>query len=106
MPARSLRSRHSPRRSRRRSSVPCWQPAGCSARSPHAGSAGPRTSMTERRVEDVTTQSGDSAAKVKAATSSPGELASEVAKDMSTLVRQEVALAKAELQQEAKTAGT
>jgi hypothetical protein len=57
-------------------------------------------------VEDVTTQSGDSAAKMKAATSSPGELASEVAKDMSTLVRQEVALAKAELQQEAKTAGT
>jgi nitrate/nitrite transporter NarK len=43
---------------------------------------------------------------MKAATSSPGELASEVAKDMSTLVRQEVALAKAELQQEAKTAGT
>ena len=42
----------------------------------------------------------------KAANTSPGELASEVAKDMSTLVRQEVALAKAELQQEAKTAGT
>jgi hypothetical protein len=36
---------------------------------------------------------------------SPGQLASEVAKDMSTLVRQEVALAKAELQAEAKTAG-
>ena len=36
---------------------------------------------------------------------SPGELASEVAKDLSTLVRQEMALAKAELQQEAKTAG-
>ena len=36
---------------------------------------------------------------------SPGQLASEVARDMSTLVRQEVALAKAELQQEAKTAG-
>jgi hypothetical protein len=31
---------------------------------------------------------------MKAATSSPGELAAEVAKDMSTLVRQEVALAK------------
>jgi nitrate/nitrite transporter NarK len=43
---------------------------------------------------------------MKAATASPGELAAEVAKDMSTLVRQEVALAKAELQQEAKTAGT
>jgi hypothetical protein len=57
-------------------------------------------------VEDVTTQPGDSVAKVKAATSSPGELAAEVAKDMSTLVRQEVALAKTELQQEAKTAGT
>jgi hypothetical protein len=42
----------------------------------------------------------------KAANTSPGQLASEVAKDMSTLVRQEVALAKAELQQEAKTAGT
>jgi hypothetical protein len=36
---------------------------------------------------------------------SPGQLASEVAKDLSTLVRQEIALAKAELQQEAKTAG-
>lgn len=36
---------------------------------------------------------------------SPGELVSEVAKDLSTLVRQEIALAKAELQQEAKTAG-
>jgi hypothetical protein len=34
---------------------------------------------------------------------SPGQLASEVAKDVSTLVRQEVALAKAELQKEAKT---
>jgi Protein of unknown function (DUF3618)/Putative Actinobacterial Holin-X, holin superfamily III len=54
----------------------------------------------------VTTQSGDPAARAKAAAASPGELASEVAKDMSTLVRQEVALAKAELQQEAKTAGT
>ena len=49
-------------------------------------------------------QAGEPAA--KAANTSPGELASEVAKDMSTLVRQEVALAKAELQQEAKTAGT
>ena len=57
-------------------------------------------------MEDVTTQSGDSAAKMRAADASPGELATEVAKDMSTLVRQEVALAKAELQQEAKTAGT
>ena len=57
-------------------------------------------------MEDVTTQSGDSAAKMKAAGASPGELATEVAKDMSTLVRQEVALAKAELQEEAKTAGT
>ena len=37
--------------------------------------------------------------------SSPGQLASEVAKDLSTLVRQEIALAKAELKQEAKTAG-
>jgi hypothetical protein len=39
------------------------------------------------------------------ADASPGELASEVAKDLSTLVRQEIALAKAELRQEAKTAG-
>jgi hypothetical protein len=39
------------------------------------------------------------------ADASPGQLASEVAKDLSTLVRQEVALAKAELQREAKTAG-
>lgn len=54
----------------------------------------------------MTTQSGDPMARARAADASPGELASEVAKDMSTLVRQEVALAKAELQQEAKTAGT
>ena len=54
----------------------------------------------------MTMQSGEPAAKARAAEASPGELASEVAKDMSTLVRQEVALAKAELQQEAKTAGT
>jgi nitrate/nitrite transporter NarK len=39
------------------------------------------------------------------ADASPGELASEVAKDLSTLVRQEIALAKTELAQEAKTAG-
>jgi nitrate/nitrite transporter NarK len=57
-------------------------------------------------VTDVTTQSGEPTARARAADASPGELASEVAKDMSTLVRQEVALAKAELQQEAKTAGT
>ena len=57
-------------------------------------------------MENVTTQSGDPAAKAMAADSSPGELASEVAKDMSTLVRQEIARAKVELRQEAKTAGT
>jgi hypothetical protein len=57
-------------------------------------------------MTDVTTQSGDPRAAARAADASPGQLASEVAKDMSTLVRQEVALAKAELQQEAKTAGT
>ena len=57
-------------------------------------------------MDRVTTQSEDSAAQVRAAAASPGELAAEVAKDMSTLVRQEVALATAELRQEAKTAGT
>jgi hypothetical protein len=51
-------------------------------------------------------QSGEPEATARAASASPGELASEVAKDMSTLVRQEIALAKAELRQEAKTAGT
>lgn len=51
-------------------------------------------------------QAGEPDAKARAAATSPGQLASEVAKDMSTLVRQEVALAKAELSQEAKTAGT
>ncbi len=45
------------------------------------------------------------AAAERAADASPGQLASEVAKDLSTLVRQEIALAKAELRQEAKTAG-
>jgi nitrate/nitrite transporter NarK len=39
------------------------------------------------------------------ADASAGQLASEVAKDLSTLVRQEIALARAELTQEAKTAG-
>jgi hypothetical protein len=56
-------------------------------------------------VTDVV-QAGEPEAKARAAATSPGQLASEVAKDMSSLVRQEVALAKAELQQEAKTAGT
>lgn len=51
-------------------------------------------------------QAGEPDAQARAAATSPGQLASEVAKDMSTLVRQEVALAKAELSQEAKTAGT
>jgi uncharacterized membrane protein len=50
-------------------------------------------------------QAGEPAANARAADSSPGQLAAEVAKDMSTLVRQEIALAKTELQQEAKTAG-
>jgi len=50
----------------------------------------------------VATQAGDPTTRTDA---SPGELASEVAKDVSMLVRQEIALAKVELQQEAKTAG-
>lgn len=50
----------------------------------------------------MSTQAGEPTSRRDA---SPGELASEVAKDMSTLVRQEIALAKVELQQEAKTAG-
>ena len=50
----------------------------------------------------MATQAGDPTTRTDA---SPGELASEVAKDVSTLVRQEIALAKVELQQEAKTAG-
>ncbi|HYT09241.1 MAG TPA: phage holin family protein [Mycobacteriales bacterium] len=55
---------------------------------------------------DVSTHSDEQAyAAGSRADASPGELASEVAKDLSTLVRQEIALAKAELQQEAKTAG-
>jgi nitrate/nitrite transporter NarK len=55
-------------------------------------------------VTDVAVHGGEPAAS-RAADASPGQLASEVAKDVSMLVRQEVALAKAELQQEAKTAG-
>jgi Putative Actinobacterial Holin-X, holin superfamily III len=39
------------------------------------------------------------------ATASVGNLTAEVAKDLSTLIRQEVSLAKAELTQQAKTAG-
>ena len=53
----------------------------------------------------MSTQAGEPATTASPANASPGQLAAEVAKDMSTLVRQEVALAKAELQQEAKTAG-
>ncbi|MET0976647.1 MAG: phage holin family protein [Leifsonia sp.] len=41
----------------------------------------------------------------KAATTSLGDLLSEVTRDISTLMRQEVALAKAELQESAKRAG-
>jgi hypothetical protein len=50
-------------------------------------------------------QSDETVGAAGRADASPGQLASEVAKDLSTLVRQEIALAKAELQQEAKTAG-
>lgn len=50
-------------------------------------------------------QAGEPTTGSRTSDASPGQLASEVAKDVSTLVRQEVALAKAELQQEAKTAG-
>ena len=50
-------------------------------------------------------QAGEPTTSTTTTNASPGQLASEVAKDVSTLVRQEVALAKAELQKEAKTAG-
>jgi Putative Actinobacterial Holin-X, holin superfamily III len=63
------------------------------------------TTDPRAEVTDVV-QAGEPEAKARAAATSPGQLASELAKDMSTLVRQEVALAKVELQQEAKTAGT
>jgi hypothetical protein len=56
-------------------------------------------------VSDVARPSDETAATPGPRDATPGELASEVAKDLSTLVRQEIALAKAELQQEAKTAG-
>jgi nitrate/nitrite transporter NarK len=55
-------------------------------------------------VTNVSTQAGEPTA--SRADASPGQLAAEVAKDVSTLVRQEVALAKAELSREAKKAGT
>ena len=56
-------------------------------------------------MSDVARHSDETATTPVPRDASPGELASEVAKDLSTLVRQEIALAKAELQQEAKTAG-
>jgi Putative Actinobacterial Holin-X, holin superfamily III len=56
-------------------------------------------------VSDVARPSDETATTPVPRDATPGELASEVAKDLSTLVRQEIALAKAELQQEAKTAG-
>jgi nitrate/nitrite transporter NarK len=52
-------------------------------------------------VVDVARQSEETAT----SDASAGQLAGEIAKDLSTLVRQEIALAKAELSQEAKTAG-
>ena len=56
-------------------------------------------------MSDVARPSDETAATPVRRDATAGELASEVAKDLSTLVRQEIALAKAELQQEAKTAG-
>ena len=56
-------------------------------------------------MSDVARPSDETAATPVPRDATPGELASEVAKDLSTLVRQEIALARAELQQEAKTAG-
>jgi hypothetical protein len=56
-------------------------------------------------VADVARHADEQGATDRTAAASPGELAAEVAKDVSTLVRQEISLAKAELQQEAKTAG-
>jgi hypothetical protein len=63
--------------------------------------------MTTTRAEvgDVARHADEPAGPTDGGEGSPGQLASEVAKDLSTLVRQEIALAKAELQQEAKTAG-
>jgi hypothetical protein len=60
---------------------------------------------TRAEVVDVTGHADEQAGRSDRASASPGQLAGEVAKDLSTLVRQEIALAKAELQQEAKTAG-
>jgi hypothetical protein len=48
---------------------------------------------------------GDAEAQARAATNSLGELFAEFTRDFSTLMRQEVALAKAELKESAKTAG-
>jgi hypothetical protein len=56
-------------------------------------------------VVDVAGHVDEPAGRTDRVDASPGQLAAEVAKDLSTLVRQEMALAKAELQQEAKTAG-
>jgi hypothetical protein len=53
----------------------------------------------------VTTVSQQTSSSGTGPDSSLGTLASEVAKDLSTLMRQEVALARAEIQQEVKTAG-
>jgi Putative Actinobacterial Holin-X, holin superfamily III len=49
--------------------------------------------------------SGDAEAEARAATNSLGELFAEFTRDFSTLMRQEVALAKAELKESASTAG-
>jgi hypothetical protein len=60
---------------------------------------------TRTEVVGVARHPDEAAGGTGRADGSPGQLAAEVAKDLSTLVRQEIALAKAELQQEAKTAG-
>lgn len=49
--------------------------------------------------------SDDTTVRSPVSDASAGQLASEVAKDLSTLVRQEIALARAELQRDAKSAG-
>ena len=54
---------------------------------------------------DVASHTDEPAGETDQADASPGQLAAEVAKDLSTLVRQEIALARTELQQEARTAG-
>jgi hypothetical protein len=69
----------------------------------HASLPGER--MPGERISDERIPEGSTPSERQAATTSLGDLLAEVSRDISTLMRQEVELAKAELRESAKRAG-